>query len=480
MRTQLREALAAAREHDDLLDQIRIIKEAVTKEVRTLDPTIDPRFTEYFNSSAIPDIVLRWPNENRERFLFVRSTGSPAWLLNDMRLLSPYQPLVFTLEDIEASPGEDDFVSARQALEDAATTAGIWITDPSGTEAMSGIRTNAPSPSVEVLSQALVRGGRGVSDGEEIRKFTTETEQGFAGATELSIGPINSAVEAIERHLNNEQAGRLTRLLRALWEAGGGDVAKFPQTATLGRLNEDDLSYIFRATSGGSEKFWRGVGRAITTEMLGRVRIDDYSSNLQAFMLGNLEILQAKGVRLIDEPRRIGEPEQTPRWIVDRGCLALRGLNWTVYVAARRVEEFPPEDSAEPPSLTILRKRASLYRPPITQIQLGRDDRAVTYESNNGENVLGDPELNSAEADFRMRDIEGAVALLIGGGSVEIEFRSRTATGRTSATFPVGSLIRSVLPLLTDFSADELASIREILADRDALFTDYLPFDEQE
>jgi hypothetical protein len=204
MRTQLREALAAAREHEDLLDQIRIIKEAVTKEVRILDPTIDPRFTEYFNSSVIPDIVLRWPNENRERFLFVRSTGSPDWLLDDMRLLSPHQPLVFTLEDIETAPGEDNFVSSRQALEDAATTAGIWITDPSGTEAMSSIRTNASSPSVEVLSQALVRGGRGVSDGEEIRKFTTETEQGFAGATDLSIGPISSAVEAIERHLKQQ------------------------------------------------------------------------------------------------------------------------------------------------------------------------------------------------------------------------------------------------------------------------------------
>jgi hypothetical protein len=480
MRIQLREALAAAREYDDALDQTRIIKEAVTKEVRALDPTISPHFTEYFNNSVVPDIVLRWPNEDRERFLFVRPSGSPSWLLNEIRLLSPHHPLVFTLEDIEAVPEESDSISARQALEAAATTAGIWITDPSGTEAMSGIRTNAPSPPVEVLSQALVRGGRGISDGEEIRKLTTETERGFASVAELSIGPISSAVETIERHLNKEQAGRLTRLLRALWEAGGGDAARFPQTATLGRLNEDDLSYILRSTSGGSEKFWRGVGHAITTEMLGRVRVDDYSNNLQAFMLGNLEILQAKGMRFIDEAQRIGEPEQTPRWIVDRGCLALRGLNWTAYVAARRIEEFPPEDSVEPPSLTMLRKRASLYRPPITQIQLGRDDRAVTYESNNGRDVLGDPELNSAEADFRMRDIEGAEALLAGGGRVEIEFRSRTATGRTSATFPVGSLMRSSLPLLTDFSVDEFTGIREILADRDALFTDYLPFDEQE
>lgn len=69
MRAQLREALAAARDHDNPFDQIRIIKQAVTREVRALDPTISPRFTEYFNHSIAPDIVLRWPNEDRETSL---------------------------------------------------------------------------------------------------------------------------------------------------------------------------------------------------------------------------------------------------------------------------------------------------------------------------------------------------------------------------------------------------------------------------
>jgi len=477
MRAELREALVTARQHDDPTNQTRIIKEAVTKEIRALDPTITPHFTEYFNNTVIPDIVLRWPNEDRERFLFVRPTGSASWLLNEMRFLSRHQPLVFTLEDVDATGGSD-LMSPRQALEEAATKEGIWIADPSGTEAMSGIRAKASSPPVEVLSQALVRGGRGVSDANEIRRLTTETEQAFAGAAGLSGDAVASAVQAIEQHLNDEQAGRLTRLLRVIWEAGGGNAAQFPPTTTIGRFNEDDLSYILRVTSEGSEQFWQDLGRAINTEMLGRARIEDYSANLQSLMMANLEVLQAKGIRLVDEPFRIGEPEQTPRWIVDRGCLALRGQNWTAYVAARRVEEFPPEDSAEPPNLTALRKRASPYRVPINRIQLGRDDRAVTYESINGGDVLGDSELNNAEENFRVRDIERAVTVLIGGGTAELEFRSRTAAGRTSATFPVGSLMRSALPLLADFSIDELTDIRELLAERGVLFQGFLPYDE--
>lgn len=104
MRAELQEALASAREHDDLDNQIRIIKEAVTREVRALDPTVSPRFTEYFNHSIAPDIVLKWPTDDRERLLFVRPTGNVSWLLNEMRFLSPHHPLVFTLEDLEAPP----------------------------------------------------------------------------------------------------------------------------------------------------------------------------------------------------------------------------------------------------------------------------------------------------------------------------------------------------------------------------------------
>ena len=204
--------------------------------------------------------------------------------------------------------------------------------------------------------------------------------------------------------------------------------------------------------------------------MLGRVRIDDFSSNLQALVYENLELLQAKGIRLVDEARWFGEPEQTPRWIVNRGCLGLRGENWTAYIAARRVEEFPPEDEVDAPDLGMLRKRASIYQVPISQVQLGRDDRAVTYESIDGKDVLGDPELTNAEVNFGVRNIEGAVTILPGGGTVEIEFRKRTAAGRTSATFPLGSLMRSSLLLLADFPPDELARIHQVLAEKGVLF----------
>jgi hypothetical protein len=71
------------------------------------------------------------------------------------------------------------------------------------------------------------------------------------------------------------------------------------------------------------------IGRTVSTDLLAGVEVADPSPNLQALVSASLDLLLAKGVRLVDEPYRLSEPEDFPRWIVTRKSLALRGLNWT-------------------------------------------------------------------------------------------------------------------------------------------------------
>jgi hypothetical protein len=458
MREAFRSALAAARLHDDPGRRIAVIKRAVTDEVTAVDPTVQAHFTEYFNHSAVPDIVLRWPGENRERPVFVRPTGSANLLLKDMPFLVPHRPLVFALEDLVLEPDENDLASARESLDEQASAGRTWITDSSGTEAMSDAR--GQSPTLGLLSQALVRGGRGVSDAAGIARLTSETEAGFAGASSLLADATRSAVAAIEGHLDSVQSGRLTRLLRAVWEGHGGDLAHFPETATIGALTADDLSYLLTTTSEGPADFWRRIGRAVDTEMLGQARVADPSHNLQAFMSASLETLRAKGVRIRYEPHRPDELEGDPRWVVSGGCLAFRGRDWTAYIAARRADELPAPDNDSPPDLAELRRRARRNQVRITQVRLGQSDRVVTYESKDGDDVLAYQGLDRAAANFGMSVIEGAVVTLPGEGDVGIDFSANTAVGLADAILPLGALMRSVLPLLSDVPQARPATMR--------------------
>jgi hypothetical protein len=471
MRAEFRSALAAARLHDDPDGRISVIKQAVANEVSSVDPTATPRFTEYFNHSIAPDIVLRWPNEEKERLVYVRPTGNANWLLNEMRFVSPQHPLVFSLEDLDTVSKDGASESAWQTLDNEASATNTWITDSSGTEAMASVRKQ--SIVLGVLSQALVRGGRGVAGGREVRKLTEDTERGFRGVSRLSVSATRSAVAAIEGHLDEEQSGRLTRLLRALWESHQGDSARFPQTLTVGNLTADDLTYLLATNPEGSADFWRSLGRAIDTELLARTHVEDPSTSLQALILASLDVLQAKGIRLIDEAWRLDEKADTLRWIIARGCLALRGLNWTAYVAAQKKDELPPSAKFPVPDLKTLRARAAGSNVPIIQVQFGRDERAVIYKSKDGRDVLGDPELGPAIKDLRVTDIDEAVAALPSGGNVEIDFSVRSGTGVTSSMFPLGTLMRSVLPLLADFTSEEQSDLRRVLQgefERSALF----------
>jgi hypothetical protein len=463
MRTEFERALDSVAEYDDPASKISVIKQAVRREVVEADPTVDTHFTDYFNHSVAPDIVLRWPGESKERLLFVRQTGDPDWLLNDLKFIATYQPLIFTLEEINGTKAPAG-PSTRESLDEAAIAGGTWITDPSGTEAMSAMR--GQNPVLGMLSQALVRGGRGVFNGAEIHNLASATEDGFYAAANGAAAVARSAVTAIERHLDAEQSGRLTRVLRAVWEGHGSDPARFPPTSSTGQLTADDLSYLLEITSDGSAEFWHRIGKTVSTELLGRIQVNDPSANLQALVSASLHLLRAKEARLLREPLRLGESEDLPRWVIARGCLALRGLNWTAYVTARREQELPVADESdepEMPDLDTLRARAAEIDVRITEIKLANSHRAVTYESTEGGEVLGDDELNQIEAGLGDAAVDTATAALPAGGFVEIDFPSRTAVGVHSAPFLLGPLLSSALPLLSDFSPAELADLRRVL-----------------
>jgi hypothetical protein len=457
MRTEFQRAIEAAGEYQGTAARVTAIKRAVTSEVRAADPSVSVFFTDYFNNSLVPDMVLRWSTESRERLLYLRLNPSEQWLLNGLELVSSHSPLVFALEDLATDALPESTTQESNVLQKEARASGTWITDPSGLAAVADARTRGPS--LGLLGQALVRGGRGVAGGEQVADLTEKTEAGFAGSASCSERATRQAVEAIESNLDAEQSGRLTRLLRAVWEGHGGTSSRFPGTVSAGRLTDDDLSFLLAATADAPADFWRRIGPSVTTAQLGRLRIGDPSANLQSLVLANLDHLQARGVRVIDEPVRLGEPDDIPRWLVGKGCLALRGRNWTAYLAARRAEELPPADDARPPDLAALRRRAAEGRAPITQIQLGKDARAVTYESKDGTDVLNDPALGQVAAEFRAVTIEKASAALEGDRSIGIDFSQRTAIGPTNAVFPVGALVRSVLPLVLDCEEDEPAAL---------------------
>lgn len=294
MRTEFRQAIEHAEDQLEAEARIAVIKKAVVSEVRAADPSVSIRTTDYFNHSFAPDMVLSWPGEQRERLLYVRPSAVPDWLLDDLQTVARHQPMMFTLQNLRdrQQSVRSTTESVVQELDEAANRSDTWITDPSGIAAISTLRSQ--NPVISLLSQALVRGGKGVTDSREAEDLTTQTRSGFEAAVTQQTEPTRNAVTAIQTHLNSVQSGHLTRLLRAVWEGNGGSLSDFPSAVDVGTLTDDDLTYLLAATVEGTREFWRRIGRTVTTEQLGRLRVDDPSPSLHALVSANLDSLQAK------------------------------------------------------------------------------------------------------------------------------------------------------------------------------------------
>lgn len=466
MRTEFVEALREAESHDSPIERIDHIKRAVTKEIRAADPAASVRFTDYFNHIAVPDMVLRWPDEARERLLFVRPSANPLWLEDDLSSLTMHRPLIFTLQDLDTDhqarlDTDPPAGESMSELSQMASAANAWIAGPSAFEIVSNARKD--SPVMGLLGQALVRGGRGVSTGQTVKALTMSTRNAFDDAAENNIEPVVSGVAALEANLDEQQAGRFTRILRAVWEGHGGSEAAFPAVASLGPLTDDDVTYLMTTLADASEEFWHRVGKNVTSSQLGRLRIDDPSVSLQRFMRANLDSLSAKALRVSSRQVGLGEDETFPRWLVDRGCLAIRGQDWIAHIAARKAEELPLIDEGKP--LTLEEVRRGVGRGlRVTKVEFGKGDRAVSYESKERGSILEDDDLGRLERDVSGMLVEQATLALAGGGTMNVEFATRTAQGPTSSALPLGGLARAAVPLLVKLEHEEASKLEALLA----------------
>lgn len=469
MRTEFVNALAHATDQISVEGKIESIKKAVHAELRLADPSVTARFTDYFNHLVVPDMVLRWPNESKERLLFVRPSSDRSWLANDVATLAQQRPVIFTLDNLDGRVEVADSDGGGAALDESARSADTWIADSDAVVAVGEARRN--SPILGLLGQALVRGGRGVATKPTIEWLTATTQTAFAKAQELDAASTGAGVGALEAGLESQQAGRLTRVLRAVWEGHGGVGSQFPTVASTGPLTDDDLAYLLETLTDASADFWRRVGKSVSTAQLARLHISDPSQALQQFVEGNLDRLLAKGLRAGHQQVRLGESDEFPRWLIDRGCLALRGLEWIAHFAARKAEELPPIEEGKAISLDAIKDRAASARGTVTRLEFGKGDRAVSYESKERLSVLEDEDLARLAADVLGLNVERASLALLGGGTANVEFASRTALGPTNSALPLDVLVRTVLPFVASLSEEERGALTAMVPpDDEGLF----------
>lgn len=450
---QLTERIRASFAVDNPADAVDNVKTAITDYLRQTDPAVTVQRTSYFNHSFAPDLVLMWPRDNIDRYVYLRTNNDPTWLKDDIENIGARHPLMMTL-----SAGQQD--GPMQEVASSAKRENTLITEPGTLEALTQAKRDRPVAGL--LGSALLQGGRGVISEASVEDVVSTTSSGFEAAQAVSKEPTQEAAVLLNDILDNRQSERLTRILRFFWEGHGGAASDFPvATDVAAQLTGTDLRYLLDGIDSDDEGLWRRMGRNLSLELLTRIPPNDLPSAFQKLVTVNAVSLAAKAIRVDKTEVRLGDPEDVFEWFLSGGNLALRGNDFTAYIAATSVESLPTVPRRDGPSISTLRERAQSQGLNLGMVRLTTSKAALTYESISEVNLTSDEDLVNVSGALGLATRVAEATVILNGKRLTCDFEESTAKGHTNAMFAVSDLVRVAIPLMQ--SVDE--STRERLAD---------------
>lgn len=447
-------------------DSINAIKNAVIKELETLDRSVNIRDTSYFNHTYAPDLILNW-DAATERPVYLRFTDNLLELREGISRLDFENAFVFGLtrpqEDAEGFPQLEQSAQDHHAL----------ITDADGIETL--IKQRSKDAGVNLLGQALTRGGRGLLAQPQAEAVAKTVSEGFSAALETQSAPTRLAVDAIAQYLDDPQAARMTRVLQAVWEGSDGRLDQFPGPADLSRsLNDDSLQYILDVVSASDRNFWRRIGRFLTTSQLSRMSLN--ASNEESFqnlISANMDVIPCRAAAVASGSETLFSMEREPfHWSIRNKTLALEGPDFTAFVADRKelVEgKVPAGDVASIDGLDVetLSRRVAEYE--LTEVTLR--DGGATVQFTSSEGVGHDERLAKlAQGLSSNSSVEKAVVPLP-EGQLALNFKTSLVNAKTTRTPLLKDVLAVSIPLLHELSEDRRQALKAFLQVGDSLPT---------
>lgn len=441
MSSELAERIRASFATHDPADAVDNVKTAVADYLRRTDPAVTVHRTDYFNHTFAPDFVLAWPRDNIARYVYLRTNSDPIWLKDDLENIGDRHPLMMTLSATEHNgPMQEVAASARQR--------DTLITEPGTLEALT-LAKNDRREAAGLLGSALLQGGRGVMSEATVGSAVETTADGFEAAESVSQEPTRRAAVLLKEILDDRQSDRLTRVLRWVWEGHGGAPSDFPgATDIAAQVTGADLRYILDSAESDDEVFWRRIGRNLTLELLTRIPGNNMPTSFQHLVNANASILIAKAVRVARTDAVMGDQDIVFEWFLSKGNLALRGSNFTAYIAATTVESLPPVPRRDGPTIPTLRRRAQAAGLNIGGVRVTTQRAAITYESVSEADLVTDEDFANVSGALGSATRVAEATVMVNGKRLICDFEESTAKGYTNATFPVSELVRVSIPLM--------------------------------
>jgi hypothetical protein len=427
------------------------VKGVVSDEIKKLNPEASVTYTDYFNHTYIPDLVMEWstPNGKEVRPVYLRSSLRPARAADDVRGLAARAPVVLSL-----APGVDPqpFERVRREVQSAPR---VMVTDIATVANLANDNTPVAAhvadmdrlPSAPLMSLAkanLLRGGRGVIAQPELTRLTTAAD--LDPAEQLTDERLAEFRAVAREYFSDDASVRLRRASDVLrfGLVPGQDV----EPRFEGRLSDSELRVLIpyllaRDEVTRSSEFWGYIGSMMELEDLEELWSTLPGVDITPLVIASLERWRGKRAQLgINSDHDPDEPTDEPYWQLRSKMLSADVGPWRIFIASdgRRLKGRP---SGETPSWSELQEPARDFA--LESVDLKGYSRRVLVSAEASTNVYEDVATihSSIDDDFKVATL---TVLADGDEPVDVDFEGMTATGRRPQT--VGMLSRVCFSLL--------------------------------
>lgn len=429
---------------------ITSIKTEVARSLEHADANVRVHTTDYFNNSFAPDLVLSWPREGAERFVYLRTSANIAFLIQDVGLIDDSTSIVMPLSDITSAPAAEE---GRQELQAASRSKRSLVTQPRSFESLGELRRQQPVAGL--ASRSLLQGGFGYIKPDDAVGFGRSLTTGFEAAQEANAEVTGSVVQQVEGLLDPARATEVNSFLHAVWVGSGAPGTSFPGAGGITATPTGaGLDLLLQTVTIDDPEFWANLARSLSFAKLAEMTATVDDANFQRLMHAGVNRLQAKAMRVVD-----GVPATWPgaRWFLLDGNL---GLRYGAVTAMFRPggAKFDQSGVAVPTTMSQLQRRAKQARINLTDVTVGTQDRHLDYGSEDGGAITQDGQLAQFEAALGVRALVRKASARVGSRDLLADFTRSTANGRTAATFYLSELVEH-LPLFANFSRSDISEL---------------------
>jgi len=448
----------AALIHDGLFDpspneSIFRVKDAVAKELEALDSTADIKSTNYFNHTFAPDFVMTWPDASSRR-VYLRLAYDLEALVDDVALIDTTDPLIFGLTSEESE-------RAQNAVDAVISDTDAMFTEPSALERL--IDRKKTDSTANMLSNALVQGGRGTFVANEAVDLADVVARGFGAAAQVEFEPTAVAVNAIDDRLGGPQAWRMNRVLQAVWEGSEGSLSQFPGGAdTSGRLNPESLRYLVKYMRTEDDGFWKRVGRSLQLSDLNTLDFDADDDNIQRLIRANLDVLAARAALVKSDPLGVDSAAggELFRWARRGRHISFEAPNlFAILGGAKKDLDHLEKDTPQAVSVERFIDRSEGFELVEVSVHSGPEHISAKID----EGAISTDRLRGLSSTFEGAGEVAQSIVSTRSGRVNVDLAHRTGTGVTRSNILLADLLAATVPLVSDLSAEHRVALSAFL-----------------